>query len=222
METSDANDERLWRVCRKLPSDFEPYGDRKRESQPECSTCLWFQPLLRFGQLDWGTCANPNSPRAGLLTFWEQGCEHFEQEKERGSIDMRRNRSDFKDAVENILCDALGAFTRAEIAKINPYPGDEFHVFRWEDKLDTLLFSQLPCLLRNTTGDFDRRQAANEMVIEAKQNSKRFWEIATRSLAWRLKQDGSTIRQPDDMRSLEDDFWRRMDAAVTEALEQRD
>src|SRR5580704_8105524 len=110
----------------------------------------------------------------------------------------------------------------AEMAKLNPDPGDEYHVFRWEDKLDTLLFSQLPCLLRNTTGDFDRRQAANEMVIEAKQNSKRFWEIATRSLAWRLKQDGSTIRQPDDMRSLEDDFWRRMDAAVTEALEQRD
>jgi hypothetical protein len=221
MEVSDGNDDRLWRVCRKLSSDFEPYGERKRESQPDCSTCFWFQPLLRPGQLDWGTCANPHSPRAGLLTFWKQGCEQFEQEKEPGSEDMRRNRSDFKDAVENILCDALGAFTRAEIAKLNPYQGDEFHVFRWEDKLDTILFSQLPRLFRNTTGEFDRRQAANEMVIEAKQNSKRFWEIATRSLARRLKQDASTIRQPDNVQSLEDDFWRRMDAAVTETLEQR-
>ena len=28
---------RMWRVCRKLPSDFEPYGERKREFQPDCS-----------------------------------------------------------------------------------------------------------------------------------------------------------------------------------------
>jgi hypothetical protein len=119
MEVSDASDDQLWRVCRKLPFDFEPYGERKREFQPDCSTCLWFQPLPPPGQLDWGTCANPHSPRAGLLTFWEQGCEHFEHEKEPGSVDMRRNRSDLKDAVENILCDALGAFTRVEIAKLN-------------------------------------------------------------------------------------------------------
>ena len=107
----------------------------------------------------------------------------------------------------------------AEMAKLNPGPGDEYHVFRWEDKLDTLLLSRLPCLLRNTTGDFDRRQAANEMVIEAKQNSKRFWKIATHGVARRLKQDASTIHQPDNVQSLEDDFWRKVDAAVTEALE---
>jgi|HubBroStandDraft_2_1064218.scaffolds.fasta_scaffold1165182_1 hypothetical protein len=106
----------------------------------------------------------------------------------------------------------------AEMAKLNPGPGDEYHVFRWEDKLDTLLLSRLPCLLRNTTGDFDRRQAANEMVIETKQNSKSFRKIATRSMAGRLKQDASTIHQPDNVESLQDDFWRRMDAAVTEAL----
>jgi hypothetical protein len=69
MEVSDVSDDELWRVCRKLPSDFEPYDERKREFQPDCSTCLWFQPLLRPGQLDWGTCANPHSTRAGLLTF---------------------------------------------------------------------------------------------------------------------------------------------------------
>ena len=60
------------------------------------------------------------------------------------------------------------------------------------------------------------------MVNEAKQNSKRFWEIATRGVARRLKQDASTIHQPDTVQRLEDDFWRRLDAEVTEALEQRD
>ena len=64
--------------------------------------------------------------------------------------------------------------------------------------------------------------ANNEMVIEAKQNSKGFWEIATRSVARRMKQDASAIHQPNNVQSLEDDFWRRMDAAVTEGLEQRD
>jgi len=29
MEVSDATNEQLWQVCRKLPSDFEPYGERK-------------------------------------------------------------------------------------------------------------------------------------------------------------------------------------------------
>jgi hypothetical protein len=50
MEVSDASDEQLWQVCRKLPSDFEPYGDRKWEGHPQdkldCGTCRWFQPLL--------------------------------------------------------------------------------------------------------------------------------------------------------------------------------
>jgi hypothetical protein len=34
MEVSEASDVQLWRVCRKLPSDFEPHGDRKRALPP--------------------------------------------------------------------------------------------------------------------------------------------------------------------------------------------
>jgi hypothetical protein len=29
---------------------------------------------------DWGVCANPASPRLGLLTFEHQGCPQFEEE----------------------------------------------------------------------------------------------------------------------------------------------
>jgi len=225
MELSDASDDQLWQVCRKLPSDFEPFGERKWEGKqhekPDCSTCRWFQPLLRPGELDWGTCANHLSPRAGLLTFWEQGCEHFEQEQEPGTEDMRRNRSEFKNRVEDILRDALAAFARAEVAKLNPHPDDEYHVFRWEDQLDTILFSQLPCLFRHTTGDFDRRQATEEMVIETKQGSKTFWKIATHGVARRLKQDASTIRMPEDIQSRDNEFWQRVEDAIREALEQK-
>jgi hypothetical protein len=38
----------LWTVVRKLPSDFEPYGERSREADwgPDCSCgCRWFLPL---------------------------------------------------------------------------------------------------------------------------------------------------------------------------------
>lgn len=227
MEVSDASNDQLWRVCRKLPSDFEPYGERKwegkRHGKPDCSICRWFQPLLRPGQLDWGTCANPHSPRAGLLTFWEQGCEQFEQEKEAGTEETRRTRSEFKDEIENVLHDALGEFTKAEVAKVNkPFPDDEFHVFRHEDKLDTMFFSRIPCLFRHTTpADFDRLQAAEEMAAETRQESQRYWGFARGSLARWLKRDASAILLPDNTDGLEEEFWARIRAAFTEALEQK-
>jgi hypothetical protein len=225
MEVSDATDEQLWQVCRKLPSDFEPYGERKwegkRHEKPDCSICRWFQPLLRPGQLDWGTCAGLLSPRAGLLTFWEQGCGQFEQEKEAGTEATRRTRSDFENEIENVLHDALGEFTKAEVAKVNqPFTDDEYHVFRHEDKLDTIFFSRIPSLFRHTPADFDRLQAAEEMAAESRQDGRRFWELARRSLARWLKRDASGIRLPHNMNELEEKFWARLRAAFTEALEQ--
>jgi len=223
MELSDASDEQLWRVCRKLPSDFEPYGERKWEGKPQdkldCSTCRWFQPLLRPGQLDWGTCANPQSPRAGLLTFWEQGCGQFEKEQEPGTEDMRRSRSEFKDRVEDFLREALHEFVDAEVAKANrPFPDDKLFIFRHEDRLDTILYSQIRCLFRRTTGDFDRLHAAEEMVAETQRESKRFWGWARRSVARWLERDASTIRLPDDMQRSEVEFWQRVGQALHEGL----
>jgi hypothetical protein len=74
----DSN-EILWRVLTKLPTDFEPYGRRKRNGDLDCScNCRWHYALAgRLGQ-DWGICANPHSPRAGLLTFEHQGCPQYE------------------------------------------------------------------------------------------------------------------------------------------------
>jgi len=70
--------EHLLEIVERLPSDFEPYGRRKRLG-PDCSCgCKHF--LLLAGQLgyDWGVCAHPKSPRCGLLTFEHQGCPKFE------------------------------------------------------------------------------------------------------------------------------------------------
>jgi hypothetical protein len=224
MELSDASDEQLWQGCRKLPSDFEPYGDRKWEGMPydklDCDTCRWFQPLLRPGQLDWGTCANPNSPRAGLLTFWEQGCEQFELEREPGSEDMRRNRSEFKNRVEDFVREAFGAFTSGEVGKVNELPQEKnFLAWHWEETIEISLDLHLYDLFRKTTGDFDRRQAAEEMIAETKLESDKFWEVARRSFARIDKRDVSTIRLPDNYQGLEAEFWERVDVAITEALE---
>lgn len=76
----------LWTLCRKLPTDFTPWGGRDRgtaEPSADCSCgCRHF--ILLAGKLgdDWGVCANPQSPRAGLLTFEHQGCPQFESETE--------------------------------------------------------------------------------------------------------------------------------------------
>jgi hypothetical protein len=72
----------LWSVCRKLPTDFEPYGERNRDiAEPgeDCSCgCVHFVQLAGGLGNDWGICINPKSPRAGLLTFEHQGCPEFQ------------------------------------------------------------------------------------------------------------------------------------------------
>ncbi len=70
----------LLNLMRKLPSDFEPYGNRSRdEGGADCSCgCRWFLKLEGDLRYDWGVCANPRSPRASLLTFEHQGCFEFE------------------------------------------------------------------------------------------------------------------------------------------------
>lgn len=83
--------EELWPVCKKLPSDFEPYGMRSRdgcekgEEWRDCSCgCAWYHVLIGEARHDWGICANRESPRAGLLTFEHQGCPKYESEPNSG------------------------------------------------------------------------------------------------------------------------------------------
>jgi hypothetical protein len=84
--------ELLLELCTPLPTDFEPYGRRSRETDwgPDCSCgCLHFRELERPLGADWGVCSNPKSPRAGMLTFEHQGCREFEYD-ERIEEDVER------------------------------------------------------------------------------------------------------------------------------------
>ncbi len=67
-------------VCIQRPTDFAPYGIRLRNSADCSCGCRHYVLLEGKEGADWGVCANPRSPRAGLLTFEHQGCEFFESE----------------------------------------------------------------------------------------------------------------------------------------------
>jgi hypothetical protein len=78
--------EQLWQIAIKLPTDFEPYGQRKRDVVGDCScNCRWFLALVAMPG-DWGVCANPASPRVGLLTFEHQGCPQFEYDSQEEEV----------------------------------------------------------------------------------------------------------------------------------------
>jgi hypothetical protein len=80
--------EELFKVLKILPTDYFEYGgeiDRWKYSDknyPDCSGgCKYFTPLAEDLGFDWGVCANPNGPRAGLLTWEHQaGFDCYERE----------------------------------------------------------------------------------------------------------------------------------------------
>lgn len=94
----------LLAIVRCLPDDYAPFGENMdREGDPthdassmseseynayleregnryrgDCSCgCRYFAKLRGELGLDWGICWNPQSHRAGLLTFEHQGCPQF-------------------------------------------------------------------------------------------------------------------------------------------------
>lgn len=74
---------RFLRACKKLPEDYDPWGENERWADPArgypdcsggCKFAMWVEPLTG----DWCVCMNPKSHRYGLLTFEHQGCEKAE------------------------------------------------------------------------------------------------------------------------------------------------
>lgn len=77
-------------IVKALPSDYTDYGgevERWKDGSdyPDCSCgCKWYLPLEGALGSDWGVCAKPNAPRAGLLTFEHQaGYRCFEYQKDK-------------------------------------------------------------------------------------------------------------------------------------------
>jgi len=72
--------EQLWKVCRDQQA-YRDGTDTSNHERPDCSSgCRHFHPLEGDAGMDWGVCAEPRSPRAGLLTFEHMGCIYFERD----------------------------------------------------------------------------------------------------------------------------------------------
>jgi hypothetical protein len=224
-QAMEASDERaLWEAYRKLPSDFEPHGQRrwpgKLEERPDCATCRWFMGLFRTWP-DWGACANPESPRAGLLTFREQGCWEHEPEKERRRCQAARSaRCDFMRGFERFLREQAADFIKEEVRKANdPSPDEGPSAHAPEHIRQAPLFVVVRRLLKHADEDF-RRPAFDAMTARARKDTRRHWEFARRYWA-RMGIDISKIRLPENVRELEDGFWGRVDETIREALRGR-
>jgi hypothetical protein len=70
--------DKLLKVVQTLETDYQPYGKVEREGSDCSSGCRHFVKVASDVGDHWGVCANPASPRAGLLTFEHQGCTVFE------------------------------------------------------------------------------------------------------------------------------------------------
>jgi len=71
-------------LLKKCCKDWDAYmkGEMGVDNfKVDCSCgCYFFFNLQDSG--DWGVCCNPESPRAGLLTWEHQGCQsHFKLER---------------------------------------------------------------------------------------------------------------------------------------------
>jgi len=223
MEAKNPSDEELWEACRRLPSDWEPHGQRRwhgrREARPDCTTWFWFVELFRTSP-DWGACANPESERAGLLTFREQGCWQHEPEKERRYKATRSAQCDFMRIFEKFLREQAADFIKEEVRKANDPLPDEEPPTMPEDMRENPLLVILRRLLRHADEDF-RRPAFNGMAARARKDTRRYWEFARCFWSRTLGADISEIDLPENTWELEEQFWGRVDAAISEALEGR-
>jgi len=224
MKSKNPSDSELWQACRKLPSDWEPHGQRKwqgkREARPDCDTCRWFAELFRTSP-DWGTCANPESERSGLLTFREQGCWQHEPEKEGRDQVIPSARCEFMRRFEAFLREQAADFIKAEVHRANdPLPSDDPPVTTPEDIRETSLFFVVRRLLKHAREDFSRPAFAR-MVASARKDTRRYWEFACSFWSKELGLDVSEIGLPTNAGELERKFWSRVDATIAKALRER-
>jgi hypothetical protein len=222
MEAGNPSDEELWQACKKLPSDWEPHGQRKlhrkRQDRPDCDTCRWFAELFRTSP-DWGACSNPKSPRGGLLTNREQSCWQHEPVKERRYQATRPAHCDFMLGFEAFLREQAAAFIKEEVRRVNdPFPADEPPAATPGNILETALVAVIHRLLKHAEEDF-RRPAFVGMATRARKDTRRYWEAARRFWARNTGAEMPEIRLPENMREMENEFWQHVDAAIKEALE---
>jgi hypothetical protein len=122
---------------------------------------------------------------------------------------------------EKFLREEAADFIREEVRKANdPFPDEEPPAPTPEHTRQAPLFVVVRRLLRHADEDF-RRPAFDAMAERARKDTRRHWEFARCCWARTVGEKISEIRLPENMRELEDGFWGRVDATISEALEGR-
>jgi len=224
MKFTNPSDTELWQACPKLPSDWEPHGQRRwhgrKEARPDCDTCRWFAELFRTSP-DWGTCASPESERTGLLTFREQGCWCHEPEKERRFQIIPSARCDYMRRFEAFLREQAVDFIKAEVHRANdPCPDEAPPSPTPENIRETPLYFIVRRLLKHAAEDFSRPAFAR-MVANARRDVRRYWEFGRCYWSQSLGMAINEIALATNASELEQNFWSRVDATVAEALRGR-
>ena len=225
----EAKNEELWRLCRTLPTDFEPFGGRPKDAEDDCTGCRWFQPLLRTRVPHWGVCDNQQSPRAGLLTFYQQGCDQFEQDHELTEPQPWVSRAEFSDRLETILTEAYGNFVECEICKHNvPSESDYVWLSEREGDIARAIGVLLWQTLKRRTS-FNPHQAANETIDGIRVRSEAVWEIGRKTHVWLLaktrkidERAAERLVHLPNVQERDKEFRERVHSAIREALVQKD
>jgi hypothetical protein len=118
---------------------------------------------------------------------------------------------------EKFLREQAADFIKEEVRKANDPLPDEEPSAPPEDIRQTLLSVVVRRLLRHADEDF-RRPAFDGMAARARKDTRRYWEFARCYWSRTLGVDISEIDLPVNAWELEEKFWRRVDAAISEAL----
>jgi hypothetical protein len=121
-------------------------------------------------------------------------------------------------AFEKFLREQAADFIKETVRRANdPSPDEEPPAPTPEAIRQTPLSIVVRRLLRHADEDF-RRPAFDEMAARARKDTRRYWEFARCYWARTVGQKISEIRLPENMRELEEKFWRRVDATIHEVL----
>jgi hypothetical protein len=124
-------------------------------------------------------------------------------------------------AFEAFLRELAADFIKQEVRRANdPLPDEEPPAPTPEQIRETPLFMVIRRLLRHADEDFTR-PAFDAMTARARRDTRPYWEFARCRRARNMGVAISEINLPDDAWELEEKFWMRVDAAITEALKGR-
>jgi hypothetical protein len=121
---------------------------------------------------------------------------------------------------EAFLREQAADFIKAAVHRANdPSPAEEPPIS--ENIRETPLYFVLRRLLRHAVEDFSS-PGFHAMAVRVRKDTRSYWAFARCHLSRTVGEEISEIRLPENMRELEDKFWRSVDSTIDRALRGRE